>query len=160
MHICFAAEKTIKDPLAKASQIAEDAARIEALRVQTAAENLANMQTTASNYKQLPYRRKLVFINTSTDKKTKSIRLKPYTKLDFKSKFRKMYSPDHIAADSEGYIKLPNVKEEIEKADLEEARTRCEMHLSVLKLSEKIKERTINIFKSNAAKSNRRDKSI
>jgi len=36
-----------------------------------------------------------------------------------------IYSPNHIAANPKGYVKIPNVVEDIEKAALQESDHRC-----------------------------------
>lgn len=143
LNIISAQEIKNKDPLHKASLIAKDAAKIEAYRIQIAAENLANMNTTGTNYKMQPYRRKIVFIKP----KGKNNRIVAVIKKDFKTKFKTIYAPNHIAANSEGYVKLPNVVDEIERADIEEAKNRYEINLEVFKISEAIKKRTINLLK-------------
>lgn len=141
LNISSAQKKDNKDPLSKASAIAQNAAHIEASRIQAAAENLANMHTTSSTYKKPPYRRKIVFV------KSKKNRLAPVIKQDFKAKFKTVFSPNHIAANPQGYVQLPNVTEEIEKADIEEAKNRYEMNLEVFKISEAIKKKTISLLK-------------
>lgn len=132
-----------KDSLNHASLVAKDAAKVEAYRIQVAAENLANMNTSGANYKSPPYRRKIVFIKA----KGKNNRIVAVIKKDVKTKFKTIYDPNHIAANSAGYVKLPNVVEEIEKADIEEAKNRYEMNIEVFKISEAIKKKTINLLK-------------
>ena len=54
--------------------------------------------------------------------------------------------PNHIAANPKGYVKIPDVVEDIEKADLQESnhRKKC---ADILKMSENIIKRCINIMK-------------
>ena len=53
------------------------------------------------------------------------------------TQFQSIYSPNHIAANPKGYVKIPDVVEDIEKADLQESnhRTKC---ADILKMSENI----------------------
>ena len=62
------------------------------------------------------------------------------------TQFQSIYSPNHIAANPKGYVKIPDVVEDIEKADLQESnhRKKC---ADILKMSENIIKRCINIMK-------------
>ena len=54
--------------------------------------------------------------------------------------FQSIYSPNHIAANPKGYVKIPNVVEDIEKADLQESDHRYKIRFDILKMSENIKQ--------------------
>ena len=49
-----------------------------------------------------------------------------------------IYSPNHIAANPKGYVKIPNVVEDIEKAALQESDHRYKIRADMLKMSENI----------------------
>ena len=61
--------------------------------------------------------------------------------------FQSIYSPNHIAANPKGYVKIPNVVEDIEKADLQESDHRYKIRFDILKMSENINTQTLNIMK-------------
>ena len=52
------------------------------------------------------------------------------------TKFQSIYSPNHIAANPKGYVKIPNVVENIEKANLQESDHRYKIRVDILKMSE------------------------
>lgn len=129
------------DPISSSYDIAESAARIESKRIETATENIANANTTSDSPNKLPYRRKVVYIKHNGKK------LIAKTTRDKKTRCKKMYSPNHVAANAEGYIILPNVVEEIEKTDLMEAKHRYQANLEMINLSQSIKRKTISLIK-------------
>ena len=45
--------------------------------------------------------------------------------------FQSIYSPNHIAANPKGYVKIPNVVEDIEKADLQESDHRYKIRVGL-----------------------------
>ena len=45
--------------------------------------------------------------------------------------FQSIYSPNHIAANPKGYVKIPNVVEDIEKADLQEPDHRYKIRFDI-----------------------------
>jgi len=51
------------------------------------------------------------------------------------------YSPNHITATPKSYVKIPNVVEDIEKADLQESDHRYQIRVDLLKMSEHIQKR-------------------
>ena len=61
------------------------------------------------------------------------------------TQFQSIYSPNHIAANPKGYVKIPNVVEDIEKADLQESDHRYKIRVDILKMSEN--KKTSNIIK-------------
>ena len=65
------------------------------------------------------------------------------------TKFQSIYSPNHITATPKVYVKIPNVVEVIEKADLQESDHRYKIRVDILKMSEHIKKKTLNGMKKN-----------
>lgn len=131
-----------RDPLEQASQIARSGAKLESMRMQVAAENIANMNDTPDPKTRKPYVRKVVFV------KRDGILISPKVKRDKKRKaFKKNYNPEHIYANKEGYVAIPNISEEIEKGDLAESRRRYLVNLEVFKVSENIKRSTMGLLK-------------
>ena len=62
------------------------------------------------------------------------------------TQFQSIYSPNHIAANPKGYVKIPDVVEDIEKADLQESNHRYKIRADIYKMSEN-KKHGINLMK-------------
>ena len=53
------------------------------------------------------------------------------------------YSPNHITATPKSYVKIPNVVEDIEKADLQESDHRYKIRADIIKMFEHIIKKTL-----------------
>jgi flagellar basal-body rod protein FlgC len=113
-----------------------------------AAENLANESSTSINPGGDPYRRKILFATNRYDKKlgTNVVVVKKYD-TDKKTPFELKYDPNHPAADLSGYVKLPNVMRDIERADVSEAQRTYEANLGVVEVSRSMIQKTIDAIK-------------
>jgi flagellar basal-body rod protein FlgC len=138
----------IEDDIKKASSIAASGARVQAERLKTASENLANEDSAASTPGGKPYLRKVVFTENRFDPKVKSNLLKVKKVVqDEKTPLVRKYDPNHPGADMEGYVDFPNVSREIEMGDIREAQVSYEANLSVIEVSRGIMQRTIEAIK-------------
>ena len=54
-----------------------------------------------------------------------------------KTKCQSSYSPNHIAANPKGYVKITNAVENIDKADLQESDHRCKICVGISKTHKK-----------------------
>lgn len=116
-------------------------------RMRVIAENLANSNSTASEPGADPYRRR---IPTFTQEVNRELGIKTITsgriRLD-QSDFGKRYEPGHPAADSQGYVKLPNVNALIEGMDMREAQRSYQANLNVISATRRMLARTLEILR-------------
>ena len=54
------------------------------------------------------------------------------------TQFQSIDSPNHIAANPKGFVKIPNVVEDIEQADLQESDHRYKICVDILRMAENI----------------------
>ncbi len=117
-------------------------------RMRVIAENLANSNSTASEPGADPYRRR---IPTFTQEVNRELGIKMITsgriRLD-QSDFGKRYEPGHPAADSQGYVKLPNVNGLIEGMDMREAQRSYQANLNVISATRRMLARTLEILRA------------
>lgn len=137
----------MKDGLNKAVEIAAQANNIQSERLKVAAENIANQNSTSDIPGGDPYRRKIIFVENKYDKnkKTHLLRVKKYD--EDKRPFEIKYDPSHPAADSNGYVKLPNIKLEVERSDASEAQRAYEANLGVIDMSRSMMQKSLDIIK-------------
>jgi flagellar basal-body rod protein FlgC len=116
-------------------------------RMRVIAENLANSNSTASEPGADPYRRR---IPTFSQEVNRELGIKMVTsgriRLD-QSDFGKRYEPGHPAADSQGYVKLPNVNGLIEGMDMREAQRSYQANLNVISATRRMLARTLEILR-------------
>lgn len=116
-------------------------------RMRVIAENLANSNSTASEPGADPYRRR---IPTFSQEVNRELGIKMVTsgriRLD-QSDFGKRYEPGHPAADTQGYVKLPNVNALIEGMDMREAQRSYQANLNVISATRRMLARTLEILR-------------
>lgn len=119
----------------------------QAERLRVVAQNLANQDTTAAIPGADPYRRKTITFEAVMDEtaggetvKVKNIDTDP-------TAFPQKYDPANPAADTQGYVKLPNVNSFMEIMDMREAERSYNANLSVMQASRTMANRTIDILK-------------
>jgi flagellar basal-body rod protein FlgC len=116
-------------------------------RMRVIAENLANSNSTASEPGADPYRRR---IPTFSQEVNRELGIKLVTsgriRLD-QSDFGRRYEPGHPAADSQGYVKLPNVNALIEGMDMREAQRSYQANLNVISATRRMLARTLEILR-------------
>ena len=133
--------------LNKALDIAARGMDAQTTRLRVIAENLANQDTTASTPGADPYRRKTVTFENRFDQQlgTDTVQVKQVG-LDA-SDFPLRYDPSNPAANSEGYVKLPNVNSLVEVMDMREAERSYAANLAVMQASRSMLTRTIDLLK-------------
>ncbi len=99
--------------------------------------NVANAGSLGQEPGDAPYRRKLVTFRNELDRSigVDTVRANKI-RLD-QSEFSKRYDPGHPAADTDGYVQVPNVNPLIEMMDMREAQRSYEANMSVIKASKK-----------------------
>jgi len=137
----------IEDSLQKAIEIAAQANNIQGERLKIVAENLANEMSTSDKPAGNPYRRKIMFVENKYDKqkRTHLLMVKKYD--EDKAPFELKYEPSHPAADINGYVKMPNIKKEIERSDASEAQRAYEANLSVIEMSRAMTQKSLDIIR-------------
>lgn len=128
-------------------KIAAAGLKAQSGRMRVIAENLANSNSTASEPGADPYRRR---IPTFSQEVNRELGIKMITsgriRLD-QSDFGKRYEPGHPAADSQGYVKLPNVNALIEGMDMREAQRSYQANLNVISATRRMLARTLEILR-------------
>ncbi|NDF11789.1 MAG: flagellar basal body rod protein FlgC [Proteobacteria bacterium] len=121
--------------------------KAQSTRMRIAAENIANADSTASTPGGDPYRRKTVTFKNTLDKELGLKTVKVSKVGTDPSEFLSEYNPTHPAADSDGYVKRPNINVQIEQADVKEAQRSYEANLSVIDVSRSMVSRTLELMR-------------
>ena len=90
---------------------------------------------------------KLIFAKNKFNRRlgTKVVTVKKYA-LD-KSDYPLRYNPQHPAANAQGYVKVPNVNRDIERADASEAQRTYEANLGLIEISRSLIKTTLEAIK-------------
>lgn len=117
-------------------------------RARVISENIANVDTTALTPGGDPYRRKVISFENELDKQTQAhlVKVKNIS-ADPNTDFALKYMPDHPAANTSGYVKMPNVNMVIELNDMREAQRSYEANLGMLETSKTMASRTIDLLR-------------
>ncbi|MBB2203564.1 flagellar basal body rod protein FlgC [Gluconacetobacter takamatsuzukensis] len=121
--------------------------RAQAKRLQVAAENIANAETTGSTPGSDPYRRKTITFKEALNRTSgvSSVVIKGVGQ--DQSPFETRYDPSHPAANAQGQVKMPNVNMTVEIMDTHEAQHSYEANLNTMQLTRSMLTRTINLMK-------------
>src|ERR1700733_1863884 len=113
-------------------------------RLRVIAQNIANQDTTGSSPGADPYRRKTITFESAVDRAAgvETVKVKAIG-LD-SSDLPLRYDPANPAANSQGYVKLPNLNSFIEVMDMREAEHSYGANLSVM---EATRSKTIDLLK-------------
>jgi flagellar basal-body rod protein FlgC len=137
----------LEDSLQKSIEIAIHGSNFQAERLKVATENMANESSTSFQPGGDPYRRKIIFAKNNYDRKLKTNVLKVRRVDVDRAPFIMHYDPNHPAADLQGYVKLPNIHKEIERADASEAQRSYEANLSIIEMSKAMMQKTLEVIK-------------
>ena len=131
----------------KSMLIAAAGMRAQAERWRVIAENMANASSTAATPGEDPYRRRIPVFKTELDRAIGVETVKVSSVVKDMSEFREQFMPGHPAADSRGYVKMPNVSSLIEMADMRDAQRSYEANLSVIDNTRSMLARTVDLLK-------------
>ena len=133
--------------LDKALDIAARGMDAQTTRLRVIAENLANQDTTGSTPGADPYRRKTVAFESRLDKQlgTETVHVKRVGRDN--TEFPQRYDPSNPAANTQGYVKQPNVNSLVEVMDMREAERSYSANLAVMQASRNMLTRTIDLLK-------------
>jgi flagellar basal-body rod protein FlgC len=137
----------MNDPIEAVIKIAGSGLETQSTRLRIVAENLANAQSTGATPGADPYARKTVTFESELDQATGAdlVRIKKVG-VD-KTPFRVEHDPGNAAADSNGFVKFPNVELLMEMADLREANRSYEANLQVIKQANSLSSMTLDLLK-------------
>ena len=130
----------------------------ERLRMDVAAENLANAQTTGADG---PYRRKEVVVRAreeagfssvlagamSSGRPSQAPGVEVQGIVESDSAARRVYDPGHPDADAEGYVAMPDVQPVNEMVDLITASRAYEANVTAMQTAKQIYSKTIDILR-------------
>lgn len=116
-----------------AMDIPASALQAQRARMDTIAQNMANMDVTRNeNGEKIPFRRRLVMFASGRPGQpdmpgvhVKSIELD-------QSPFRKLYEQGHPDADKDGYVQYPNIDPAIEQVNMMEASRAYEANITMM----------------------------
>ena len=110
------------------------------------AENLANADSTSKTPGGDPYRRQVPIFEPHTvaggAEGVRMSRVQPD-----RTPFKSEYDPGNPSADTNGYVKMPNVDPLIEALDMREAQRAYEASLNVIEASRDMQARTLDLLK-------------
>jgi flagellar basal-body rod protein FlgC len=135
-------------PLSQAMASAASGMRAQSLRARLVAENLANANSSATGPNGQPYQRKTMTFQQAIDQATGAGIVRPGRAVADQTPFRTSYDPSHPAADANGYVKLPNVSEMVEEADMREAERSYEANLATMSQARSMFSKTLDILKA------------
>ncbi len=120
----------------------------QGVRLRTIAENMANVDSTATVQGGEPYQRKLVKFKNILDRQLNAdlVRVQEIVP-DQKSSFKIQYDPSHPAADQDGYVKYPNVSTLVELMDMKEANRTYDSNLKIIETAKKMYSDTLGILR-------------
>jgi flagellar basal-body rod protein FlgC len=129
-----------------AMSIAASGLRAQQSRMRVIAENIANADSVATTAGGDPYRRQApVFQPTTVDGGTGVAMTGVQSD---QTAFKTQYDPGNPAADTKGYVKMPNVDPLIEALDMREAQRAYEANLNVIETARTMQSRTLDLLKS------------
>jgi flagellar basal-body rod protein FlgC len=132
----------------KSLSIAASGLRAQAGRMRVISENIANADSTATDPKGQPYRRKIPTFRSEVDRALGARRVELGRVAVDQSAFRSKYEPGHPAADADGNVKYPNVNSLVEITDMRDAQRSYEANINVIGATRRMLQRTIDILKT------------
>ena len=130
----------------KSMAVAASGLRAQTDRMKTIAENIANANSTSPTKGGEPYRRKIATITQNFNDELGATLVNSGKPLPDKSEFKSQYDPGNPNADTQGYVKLPNVDSLVEIMDMRETQRSYEADLSVMDASKQMLARTVDLL--------------
>ncbi len=136
----------INSPSAVASAIAASALKAQQARMRVIAENLANADSTSQTAGGDPYRKQVpIFQPKMLPEGVKGVAMTRVAQ--DQTPFRQAYAPSNPAADSNGYVKMPNVEPLTESLDMREAQRAYDANISVIETARAMNTSTLELLK-------------
>lgn len=134
--------------LTDAMQISASGMRAQGTRLRVISENVANANSTAQTAGGEPFRRKLVTFQNVLDRNLGLDTVRVSRVTPDASDFELKFDPHHPAANSDGYVLMPNVNPLIEITDMREAQRSYDANLNVIETSKSMLMRAIDVIRS------------
>lgn len=123
--------------------------RAQGDRIRVISENIANMGSAATEPGADPYRRRIITFKEQLDRDLGFKIVKPAKiQLDRDTEFEMKFMPGHPGANTEGYVKMPNVNMAFEMADMREAQRTYEANLGMLEISRTLMNRLVDLLRA------------
>jgi len=136
----------IKSPTEAASAVAVSALKAQQARMRVIAENLANADSTSQTPGGDPYRKQIpIFQPKMLPEGVQGVAMTRVAQ--DQTPFRQAYEPSNPAADSNGYVKMPNVEPLTESLDMREAQRAYNANLSVIETARAMDTSTLDLIK-------------
>ena len=136
----------IKSPSEAAMAVAASALKAQQSRMRVIAENLANADSTSQTPGGDPYRKQVpVFQPKMLPEGVKGVAMTRVAQ--DQTPFRQSYQPGNPAADSNGYVKMPNVEPLTESLDMREAQRAYDANISVIETARAMNNSTLELLK-------------
>ena len=136
------------DPLISSLKVAASGLGAQSERLRVVSENLANAQSTGNFPGADPYQRKTITFSAELDRLSGARMVEVSSIANDKTAFPTEFQPGHEAADSLGYVKMPNVNVLVEMADMREANRGYEANLQSIKQARELISMTIDLLRS------------
>lgn len=128
--------------------IAASGLKAQSGRMRIIAENIANSDSTGRTPNADPYRRKIPTFEAIYDTKMQANKVALGRVENDRAPFNTRFDPSHPAADTEGFVKMPNVDRLVEAVDMREAQRSYEANLNVITSTRTMLARTLDILRA------------
>lgn len=133
--------------LVNSLHIAASGMKAQGDRLRVVSQNIANADSLPTKPGEMPYRRKTISFREHLDRETGIDKVQVYKYGYDNRDFQKKYDPGHPAADSEGYVLVPNVNTILEMVDMKEAQRGYEANMNVIEVSKNMIQRTVDMMR-------------
>jgi len=133
--------------LVKAMTASASGLRAQSVRMRVISENIANQNSMGDGPGDDPYRRKVVTFRNQMDRAL-GVNTVVAEKVQFdKSDFGLKYDPGNPAANTEGYVRTPNVSGLVEMMDFQQAQRSYKANINAMEGSRKMTNMTIDLLR-------------
>ena len=132
--------------LSKVMEISAAGMDVQTTRLKIVAENMANANTTATTPGGDPYRRQVISFKNVLDSVSGVNKVQVDKVGTDQGEFSTRFDPGHPGADTQGYVKQPNVNTLIETMDMREAQKTYEANLNEEELAKSMEIKTISLL--------------
>jgi flagellar basal-body rod protein FlgC len=135
------------DILNAIASIAASGMRAQGERLRVVSENVANADSTGKTPGSDPYRRKTISFGQMVTDSGDDTGVKVTGIGHDMSGFQMKYDPGNPAADTQGYVKMPNVNPILEMANMREASRSYQANVNMLEAGRKMEQQMIDLLK-------------
>jgi flagellar basal-body rod protein FlgC len=128
-------------------KVAATGLHAQTARMRVIAENLANADSAGKAPGEDPYRRKIPTFKAVMDRDVGGTTVEIGRIATDQTPFAERFEPGHPAADTNGFVKYPNVNPLIESMDMREAQRTYEANLNVVSATRSMLGQTLNILR-------------